>query len=283
MTRVTDAEASIVGGPLAAFLGNVWNVALMWNWKGDRSWVESVPGDPALDWVTGALFALGVVYAIYRAWTRKDVVAATLVAGLLVLTLPSSLAIAFPGENPHLNRASPVIPLVFVLAALPIPLVWTTLRSMIGQRRWQVACAAGLVGALTLIVWRTNWDRYFVDYNAIYRQSTYNTKEIGAVVRGFALLTGSVRGVYLPVWPHWVDFRLVALESGDFSWINTGLLQTIDEARQHVDQPGPKLYILHPDDARSLEVLRALYPEGVVRDYPSRQRGRPFRSFLVPS
>lgn len=279
-SRLTESEREIVGGAFPVLLENLWNTALMFTWQGDRSWVQQVPGDPMLDWVAGGLFVLGLGYAAHRTVTQRDVVAATLAAGVLILTLPSALALAFPIEHPHQNRANAVLPVVMVLAALPTKLAMDRLVPPRG-RPARFLAAAGAV-ALAGLALQANVQSYFVEYREVHRLNTPNQREIGAVVRGFADLVGSSRNAYLPTWPHWVDHRILALEAGDFGWRETALLPRAEDASAHVGQPGPKLYILHRDDAHSLEVLRRVYPQALVREHASAKPGRAFRTVFVP-
>ncbi|HEU5317668.1 MAG TPA: glycosyltransferase family 39 protein, partial [Chloroflexota bacterium] len=51
---------------LGVFLVNVKNALLMFNWRGDVVWVNTIPGERMLDPVSGALFLLGCVYGVYR-------------------------------------------------------------------------------------------------------------------------------------------------------------------------------------------------------------------------
>src|SRR5207249_53659 len=79
-TRLTSAERPLSGEPIAIFASNVENTALMFNWQGDRSWITQVPQEPALDWITGALFAVGVTVAAVAA-RRRDPTHTTLLVG----------------------------------------------------------------------------------------------------------------------------------------------------------------------------------------------------------
>jgi hypothetical protein len=47
-------------------------------------------------------------------------------------------------------------------------------------------------------------------------------------------------------------------------------------------QPGPQLYLLHPDDAANLALLRTLRPEGQTYRHVGADGRRPFLVYLVP-
>jgi hypothetical protein len=200
--------------------------------------------------------------------------------GLFVLTLPSTLALAFPGENPHLSRANPVLPVVMVLAALPARLAIDALGSRLSTRtlRWWLppVLVGGVVAAYA------NYQSYFVDYAALHRANTQNQKEVAQVIRGFADLMGSDRNAYLPVWPFWVDYRIVALEMGDFDWRDRGWVPQVDEQSLRALPAGPKLYVLHKDNTRDLATLQRVFPQAIVREHPSGKPGKDFRSVLIP-
>jgi hypothetical protein len=72
-TRYGSTERELSEPAIQIFTSNVWNGLKMFNWDNGEVWVNSIPHRPALDWVTGALFFLGVVIALtrfarYRRW-----------------------------------------------------------------------------------------------------------------------------------------------------------------------------------------------------------------------
>lgn len=281
LTRTTGAEAPIAGAPPMVFLGNFWNMLQMFNVRGDSNWIQGVPGEPFLDTLTGILFLLGVGYALGRLLGRREVMPGTLLAGIAILTLPSTLALAFPNENPHPNRAGAVIPIVFLLAAIPLWQGWELLRAWLGRvTGWLVAF--GLICALAGIGAQLNYQSYFVTYDRVYRQSASNHREVAAVISEFARTAGTNRSARIVGWPYWLDHRVVALELGDFSWKETALLNRAEDARQDSGKLGPKLYVIHRDDTGSPEVLREIFPQGVLRDHAAAVEGKSFRSFFVP-
>jgi hypothetical protein len=135
---------------------------------------------------------------------------------------------------------------------------------------------------LTVSIVMLNFRSVFVDYAESYRRSAPNHRELAAVVNGYAQAFGTTnRTAYIVVWPFWLDHRVVALETGDFSWKDNALIEKAEDARRLQGQPGPKLFILNKDDDRSAPILRETFPNGVLTDHRSPTPGRDFRTFLV--
>ncbi|HEX2326787.1 MAG TPA: hypothetical protein VHQ00_15420, partial [Chloroflexota bacterium] len=120
------ASDSLAGPPRdlpPVLLDNVRRALLMFNWRGDVVWVNTIPGEPILDPLSGAFFVLGCAYALYRVLRRGDVPYLYLLVLLFVGLLPSILSLAYPGENPSIVRAGMALPPTAVLVALPMLLL----------------------------------------------------------------------------------------------------------------------------------------------------------------
>jgi len=277
-SRLTN-DGAMVAHPLIIFLGNLKNAALMFNWLGDVVWVNMVSLDPFLDPVTGALFVLGVAYAIYRLVRAREWIYAYLLLGLPVLTLASTLAISFPNENPSVFRALPAVPVVFLIAAIPLVVAARQIRALLGHPAG-TALAAGVVAlALALAVF-LNYQSYFQIYAEQYRRNSINSREMGAVVRGYAQSVGDYRSAYHIAWPYWVDTRNIGAAAGQVRWNNA--LLSPDAVRAAAAAPGPQLYILNKDDQGSLAILRQMHPEGSYRLHPASVPGKEFGVYFVP-
>ena len=81
-------------------------------------------------------------------------------------------------------------------------------------------------------------------------------------------------------YPHWVDTRNIAINAGDITWTN-GIVD-VQQVQAHVDNPAPKLYLVHIYDEKSLSFLQSLFPEGQVRHYKSKTPEKDFLVFFVP-
>ena len=273
------AGSGAVENPLTAFLGNLVAGALMFNWQGDVVWVNNVPLDPVLDPVTGALFVLGVAYALVRLVLAREWIYAYLLLALPVLTLGTTGAIGWPGENPSVFRAIPAVPVVYLFAALALVLAVRQVRTLLGRPAGPVLAAALLAVALGLAAY-LNWQTYFVTYAEQYRRTAHNSREMGPVVRGFSESIGSYEQAYHVPYPHWVDTRNVGVAAGNPHWLNA--LNTDDKLREAAQGPTPQLYLVHPSDAVHLQMLRELRPEGHVQLHRSEIEGRDFIVYFVP-
>ena len=110
-SRLGTTEQSIDGSLIVIFLKNTWNGLRMFNWLGDDVWVNTIPGKPALDFISGALFIFGVAFLLLRLILRRDRVVGLLLLAVPILLLPSILSFAFPDENPSVVRAGGAKPL----------------------------------------------------------------------------------------------------------------------------------------------------------------------------
>ncbi len=277
LSRVGNLERDLPGSPVVIFFQNLWNALKMFNWHDGQIWVHSVTGRPALDVVSGAFFLLGVgllVLRYLRKWIWTDLF---LLLAIPILMLPSILSLAFPAENPSLNRTGAAMIPVFLVIALAFDGLLQAIGRMLGQprSRW----VAWAVTAL-LVGWSVfqNYDLVFNQYKTNYTLSSWNTTEIGAVIRDFTLTVGDSDHAWVVAFPHWVDTRLVGMNAGfplrDFAiWP--------EQIPDTTGLPGVKLFIVKADDSQGLEALQQVYPQGSARLYPTTE-GKEFYIYLVP-
>lgn len=258
------------------FLGNIKNVLLMFNWRGDLVPFNTLPYEPVLDPILGALFVLGVVMAIRRAVKKEgSLTFAILLLGIAAL-LPSTLSVKYPGENPSVMRTSCAIPIVFTLAALPVS-TWVTNLSTIPRTKISKVATNALLGGLACALVATNAQRVFVRYPQAYRAAIANTSEIAQAIRCFDAVIGNVTDAYVVAGPGWIEDDALAFELGLPAWSNT--LKTVGPASNNVT--ASRMYILHPDNGKGLQNLRSLFPTGLLHIYTS-QYGKRFIVYLVP-
>ena len=243
------------------FLGNVRNAVLMFNWKGDAVWVNAIPGEPFLDPVSGALFVLGVIYAVYRLVRYRELPYLYLFVLMFVGLLPSLLSLAYPGENPSTVRMGMAIQVTVLFVAVPLMLLVRALVAAFG------GVAGVVVGGVALAVLmvpaaRLNIDQYFRIYARQHTQSSQHSREVARAVNGFLALGGRREDVYILPWANWFDTRLVAIQAGDIRW--DPMLSNADLAPRADGVPRPRLYVVHPDDRQALALLLRWYPTATL-------------------
>jgi len=261
------------------FLENEWNSLRMFNDTADSAWLISPAGQPALDWVMGALFFAGAALLVYRYIRYRDWLDLFLLLAIPILLLPSTLALAFPVENPSLHRSGAAIPIVFVIVAVPLRLLVTHAQKILPGWLGR-AIGLGLAGVLLLISAQENWDILFVRYANQYKSSVQNAPEIGEVVRGWATSAGDWDTVMVKAFPYWVDTRAVGIYAGRLGWNNVAL--EINELDDLKDDPRPKLFVLHNDDEEAVDFLRRIYPEGTLTYHTSEYTDKHFFTYIVP-
>lgn len=261
------------------FLENEWNSVRMFSWTSDSAWLVSPAGQPALDWIMGASFAVGVAFLLYRYARRRHWFDLFAVVSIPILLLPSTLALAFPIENPSLHRSGAAVPLVFLIAAVPLALLIESAQKLAeGWRKY--AAGLGLAAALLAASAQINWHIVFVKYADQYKSSVQNAPEIGMVVRAWAESIGSWDTVVVRAYPFWVDTRAVGIYAGRFGWDNA-ILQP-EQLDDLAGDPRPKLYILNRYDAESISTLRLIYPQGKLAYHISDYYDKDFLTYFVP-
>jgi hypothetical protein len=191
--------------------------------------------------------------------------------------LPSILSIAFPEENPVLNRTAGAIIPVYLIIAVCLDGFLAAIERVIQGRAGKIA-AFLLAAALVFFSARQNWDFLFGEYLRIYRESAGNTSEMGLVIKGFAESVGTPESAWVVGFPYWVDTRLVSIVAG-FPIKDYAIWPEQFESTKQV--AGPKLFLLNTQDQADLNTLLAMYPSAKVTTYTSKVQNRDFLVMLV--
>lgn len=292
LSRTSEVERALPGNPILLFLDNVKNALLMFNYRGDNAWVNNIPFSPALDTVSAAMFTLGVAYVLMRLFRTGDRRTLYLSAMLFFLLLPSTASIAFPIENPGFARMGTAIPVVFIIAALPVSVavqrLWATIRTP-GPRVAPLArlAAGGSLVVLAIFAAKLNYEWYFIEYDRQYRLAAWNTTEMAGVLRGVSASVGDLEHAYHVPYPYWADTRNIGINAvGSPTWNNAVMLQAPDgreRLRQHAADPAAKFYLLHREDEASLRLLRETYSNAQTRVFASATPGKDFTILFVPA
>ncbi len=127
LSRLGSVEQPLPAPALEIFFSNLWDGLLMFNWDNGEIWVHSVTHRPALGVVSGALFLIGVILLLVRYLRKRHWLDLFLLLSIPLLAMPSILSLAYPGENPALNRAGGAYVTAFVIAALALDAIVSAL------------------------------------------------------------------------------------------------------------------------------------------------------------
>lgn len=282
--------AALTAGP-RQLLENLGDALLMFNHRGDIAWINGAPGKPALDPWSGALFILGLAAWARLVRRRRSALALLLPLALLIMLLPSALALAYPIENPSHTRASGALPAVYLLAALPLAQLAGLLRHWLRGRTGRL-CAAGLILLLLTGALRAGHQRYFVENLHAWQQATFPYSLAGQVLAAFVALSDAPGNAFVIAWPHWWDHRAVGLEAGLQEWPN-GVLHSgelpaflgraLTRAGEYrLDPERGLLFFVAPADEEALARLRAWFPRGQLQRRRSETARDDFLVYRVP-
>jgi hypothetical protein len=279
-SRLAETEKAFDQSPLYIFFSNFFKAELMFSWNNGNIWVHSIPNRPALDIVSAAMYFIGSLLVLVRYLRKRHWVDLFLLLSVPMLMMPSILSIAFPDENPSLNRTSAAIVPVFILAGLGLEAVLSSMYRRVRGRFGQ-----GLVVALALfLLWGSasqNYGLVFETYNRQFMEGAWNTSQMGRIVRDFTEINGNPDSAYVVGWPYWVDTRLVGINAGyplkDYAiWP--------DKFEETRSQPGSKMFIINPSDTESLAKLQEMYPHSELLTYHVDQyQGKDFYILITPA
>ncbi len=275
LSRLGSIERPLPSPAWQVFLGNLWNAAKEFNWYNGEIWVHSIPGRPALDVVGGALFLLGFFLVLFRYLRSRHWADLVLLLAIPLTQMPSILSLAFPAENPSLNRTAGAIVPAFLLVGIGLD----GLMSAMGSEKRRAALGWGLAGTLFVLSFIQNYDLIFRQYNQQYTARAWNTSEMGAVMRDALQRGVPVNNVWIVPYPHWVDTRLPPIWAGAPGW---DIAVYREKLPGTLEAPGPKVFMVARDDAETLAALQALYPFGQLLPYESALDQHDFWIFTVP-
>lgn len=278
LTRLGSLEQPIQGNPWLIFFSNLWRAMTMFAWDNGEVWVISIPHRPVLDFVAGALFHLGFAGLLIRYIQKRNWMDLFILISIPVLMLPSILSLAFPAENPCLNRTAGAIIPVFLIIGFALDGIMRAFEKLghkSGQRlAWAIFIALFLISSIQ------NYSLVFQQYCKAYDANSWNTTDIGHVIRNYAESVGSVDTAYLVAYPHWVDSRLVGVNAGyplkDFAiWT--------DQFEATRTDPRSKLFVINSNDHEDIRILSGMYPNGSLSLYDVSLEGKDFYLFFVPA
>ncbi len=213
VTRILQGERAYPGSVPVIFAGNFWNAIKMFNVSGGTTWTVGLTQKPAFDLISAALLLIGALlvgirYARSCSW--QDLF---LLLAVPLMLLPTILSLAFPEENPAMDRDAGAWVPAFLLAAFGLEAFLHGLREKLNGRIGRVT--AIVAGCLLLVAIATANAGLFGEYLGTYDQSAWNTSELGAVISDYAGSFGTYDSAWVVSYPYWVDTRLVAVTAGN--------------------------------------------------------------------
>jgi hypothetical protein len=278
-TRLTGIEQELPGPAWKIFPENVWNGLLMLNWSSGDIWNVTIPYQPSLAILSGAMFVLGMGLLLVRYFRQRHWHNLFLILAVPITMLPSTLSLANPNENPSPNRAGGAAVIVFLIAAIALEALLRGIKEKAGEKfGTRVAWVIGLV--LLLFAAVQNYGLTFDKFRTQYTQKAMNTAELGGVIENFTSTVGDPDSAWVVAYRHWVDTRLVGINAGypdkDYAiWPH--------EIHTTLEIPGPKLFLYNPVDKEAQTVLNELYPLGSTSLHVSAVPFKDFYIYFVPA
>jgi hypothetical protein len=190
--------------------------------------------------------------------------------------MPSILSLAFPAENPSLNRTAGAIVPVFLITGIAVD----SLLTGFSTTRIRTATGWALVGMLFLTSFTQNYDLVFHKYDDQYIASAWNTSDMGNVMKDFIGRTGATDNVWIVPYAFWVDTRLPPFWAG---LPGRDIARSRDKLAETMPIPGPKLFMFAIPDTDTMTLLQTLYPQGTLTRFQSTvSADKDFWIFTVP-
>lgn len=277
MTRLTSQEKEISEPIGKIFFENLWKAETMFFYSSGTTWVNSIPGRPALDVITAALFFLGNLLVIIQYLKYKNWEDVFLIISVPFLMLPSILSLAFPQENPSLNRANGAIIPVFIISAIGLERILTSAWKFSNSKRWR-STVIGISASIIAISSFINFDLVFNQFDKQYVSNAWNTSQIGDVIKGFSTSIGNYENAFVVPSPHWVDTRLVGINAG-YPTKDYALWPDQFEVLNNIKDD--RLVIIRPENKEAIDQLRTMFPDGNLYNYSSGRTGKDFLIYQI--
>lgn len=278
MTRLTSTEREITQPVVEIFLKNLWNAETMFFYSNGGTWVHSIPNRPALDTISTGLYLLGTMIVLIQYIKKRNWDDIFLLISVPLLMMPSILSIAFPDENPSLNRTGGAIIPVFIIIAIGLERVLFSLWRVAEMKRYKFLTIIIGLGILFFSA-GNNFDLVFNQFDKQFMAGAWNTSQIGSVIKGFSQSTGNLDSAFVVPSPHWVDTRLVGINAG---YPTKDYALWPDQFNQLLMIDGEKLIILKPDNTEALNQLRIMFPNGILYNFDSGYDGKDFYIYHIP-
>lgn len=253
----------------------VTRTAKMFNREGDSNERHNLPNRRMLDDITGALFVLGLAYAVTRLFQRQYFYAVT---GFFAMSLPCLLS-----QDPaHANRMLGTTPFIALLAAFPLVALWDRLRE-----KW------GRIGELLLILILfeplflmavQNYQFYFVslaNFNGLWTTGIWAGYSVPETRIGQSIARDGDQYDYF-LTRRFYDYPSINFLAFDEKKIVHRLVMPENLAPLTVDGHRGIRFILMREHQGVLETLQKLYPRGTVSQERDLKGETIVRYFTIP-
>ena len=287
-TTLGEVTSNVTLCKVGVFAYNNVQMALAFNWRGDRNEVNTVSYDPFLDYITAALLLAALPVLVWRLFVERSLRWWMTVIALPLLLLTTTLSIAFPIENPSTARTGVAMPVLFVIAAAPLALLseWVmgggAAQRWLKRGLWRWAVLGGLCLALFAVATQENYVRYFRDLDRQYRGFVPNTGEIAQAIKAYSNRGITNDNAFFVGWPYWFESRALSVHLGDIAWHET------HELRQNEPIPPlvagqPRLYVLNREDEKRRTELQQTFPNGELKFVATPVPSKSFYLFYIPA
>jgi hypothetical protein len=134
------------------------------------------------------------------------------------------------------------------------------------------------LGILFLWAGAQNYSLIFNQYSQEFRLASWNTSDMGRVIKAFVAEGNPMENAWVVPYPYWVDTRLVGIQAG-YPKRDTALER--DALPSTLDISGSKLFLVKEEDTETLDALRQLYPLGALNLFQASVPGHNFWIFFV--
>ena len=252
---------------------NLRKTLLMFNWRGDESGLNNLPGAPMLDTLAAALFVLGLAYCLWhllrgRALPVLYVLWAVGIASLAVLSVAH--------EAPSARRTIGMLPLVYLLIALYADQLFRA-AAVLPSKTARYALNVG-VTATVVLVGVADVDSYFnrqAPMPAVWQAFSPAESAIG---RFLADQPPAATVLVSPEYEHHAAIKLMTYGRPDPYQAFT----PTDDIPYRGPIDRDLVYIFMPQDIALLTILQAIYPAGQATVHQDRYEMPLFLSFAVP-
>jgi sugar lactone lactonase YvrE/4-amino-4-deoxy-L-arabinose transferase-like glycosyltransferase len=264
------------GGSWQPLWDTLYKTLWSFHWRGDWAALNNLPSAPLLDVVVGALFVLGLAYALRHFYHPLPFLYITWVVMVGSLAVMSSAL-----EAPTARRPIGLLPVIFLLVGMALKEAWETCDMAWPHVSPSTRAGVGglVLAAMVLYVGVTNADTFFnkqAKHPAVWRAYSATEAAVGQYLRDLA----PDARVYLS--PSFAYHSSVSLISHERAYT---ILNLSEHLPLHVAQtlPGDVVYILDVMDRQLEPLLRQTYPGGQWEIHADPFGEPMFITFRVPS